>query len=144
MTLPMLKTKVDKVIRERNLCTNIAKLRPNRKEQVILLSKGAGVIELVDLTLEGCHIGVGDLGDGDEEEDDDEQADEARDAEVYPLHVCEGGLCVHRVGEEDTGGEEGGYERAGALDTLGDVEADFGVFWGTADGEEGVGGCFEG
>lgn len=51
---------------------------------------------------------------------------------------------VDGAGEEDAAHQERGDERADALHSLGQVQADFGVAGRAADGEEGIGGGLEG
>lgn len=139
----MVHAKVDKVVGYGDLSADVAKLRPDSKEEVVLLAEWARVV-FTNFALHQSHVGIGNFRHGDEEEDDDEAGDKASNTEIHPLHVLERVLGVDRVGEEDSGGQEWRHEGTGALDTLGEVESDFGVFGGTADGEEGVRGGLEG
>lgn len=138
----MVHAKVDKVVGNGDLGADVAKLRPDSKEEVVLLAEWAGVV-FANFALHQSHVGIGDFRHGDEEEDDDEAGDKTSNTEIHPLHVLERVLGVDRIGEEDSGGQEWRHEGTGALDTLGEVESDFGVFGGTADGEEGVRGGLE-
>jgi len=111
---------------------HIAKLAHDAQKQIILFPKWSG-IEIRDFVLHEAHVGVGDFGHGGEEEEDGEEDDEAGDAEVDPLDGAEGGGGIADILEEDVGGKERGGEGADALDSLAEVEADFGVAGGTAD-----------
>lgn len=133
----MVHAKVDKVVGNGDLGADVAELRPDSKEEVVLLAEWAGVI-FANFALHQSHICVGDLRHGDEEENNDEAGDKASNTEIHPLDVLERVLRIDRVGEEDSGSQERRHEGSGALDTLGEVESDFGVFGGTSDGEEGV------
>ena len=87
------------------------------------------------------HVRVCDFGDAGEEEDEREEEDEGRDAEVGPLHGCEG-VWVRRF-EEHAGREQGRHDGADGLEGLREFEAEFGVARGTAGRDEGVRGRFE-
>lgn len=86
----------------RHLRSDVAKLRPHREEQIILLPEWAGVV-LADSVFLHRHVGIRDLGHGREEEKDDEEGNEARDTQVHPLHVLEALVVIYGVGEENAG-----------------------------------------
>lgn len=85
------------------------------------------------LCLEG-HVRIRDLGDVRDEEDEGEDEHKDRDREVDPLHVLQR-LYVVEV-EEDVGAQDGGHDRADAIEGLGDVDSDFGILGRAADCSE--------
>lgn len=126
--LAVLQAKVDEIVCQGDLSSDITELRPDGKEKIVLLSEWARVV-FSDLALDGCHVGIGDLGHGDYEEDTGKDDDKSSYTEIHPLYVGKRRLGIDCVGKEDAGGEKWRHEGASALDTLGEVGADFGIFW---------------
>lgn len=85
---------------------------------------------------------IGSFWDGKVEENESEDDDEERNAEIGPLDVDERGSVVDRS-EKDLLCEYGRHNGANGLDTLRYIEADFGIFWRTAEGDERVASRFE-
>lgn len=123
------------VPRDSDLGSSIAELGKRSMEETVLLYErfiavfgGARL-----LSLEG-HVCIRDLGNVRHEKDEGEDENEDRDREVDPLHVLQR-LCVVEV-EEDVGAQDGGHDRADAIEGLGDVDSDFGILGRAADCNE--------
>lgn len=104
-------------------------------EETVLLDEGfVAVVGGARLLCLECHVCIRDLGDVRDEEDEGKDEHEDRDREVDPLHVLQR-LYVVEV-EEDVGAQDGGHDRADAIEGLGDVDSDFGVLGRAADCDE--------
>jgi hypothetical protein len=86
------------------LGTDVAELRPDGEEEVILLSEWARIV-LCDLDLLSAHVCVCDLWHWSEEEEYQQQTNEASDAQVSPLYILQPLAVVDGVCEEHSAGE---------------------------------------
>lgn len=123
------------VPRDGDLGSSVAELSEGSVEETVLLDEGfVAVVGGARLLCLECHVCIGDLGDVRDEEDEGEDENEDRDREVDPLHVLQR-LHVVEV-EEDVGAQDGGHDRADAIEGLGDVDSNFGVLGRAADCSE--------
>lgn len=102
-------------------------------EQLILFPKW--LILLIDMRLRNLerHILICDLGDIRKEENNRKTKDKDPNGEVNPLHALQGRYIILGLGEESIRAEYGPDNGADGVESLGEVDADFGVAGWTAD-----------
>jgi len=94
-------SEVDEITSDRNLSSNVAELRPDTQEQIVLFSQWARVV-FCDFDFLNTHIGIRDFGHWSKEEEDYQESDEAGYTKICPLHVLKASCIVDSVGEEHT------------------------------------------
>lgn len=99
-------------------------------EQPVLLFEGQIVVDCVGFCGLEFHVRIGDFGYAGKQEDCSQGKDERRNRQINPLHIAQRILIVkcEKNVRSHHWCDYGSY----TIESLGDIDSDFGIFWRSA------------